>query len=54
MQIVNIFDIITESLYSVQYDTEDDHEFDKIFNSWTNAEYLENFFEEHKEDLQSR
>lgn len=53
MQIVNIFDIITESLYSVQYDTEEDHEFDKIFNSWTNAEYLENFFEEHKEDLQT-
>lgn len=53
MRIVNIFDIITESLYSVQYDTESDHEFSRIFDAWTDAEYLESFFEEHQEDLKN-
>lgn len=53
MKIINIFDIITESLYSVQYDTDDDHEFNKLFDMWTDAEYLEQFFETHKKDLEN-
>lgn len=53
MKIVNIFDIITESLYTVQYDENEAHEFNRLFDLWTDVEYLERFFEEHKADLQS-
>ncbi len=53
MKVNNIFTIIDESLYSVMYEGEIEHEFRRIFNNWNDPEYLEAFFEEHKADLQS-
>ncbi len=53
MTINCIFEIVEKSLYSVQYSDEDINEFRKLFTIWTDAEYLESFFESHKIDLQS-
>ena len=60
-----IVEIIKDSLYAIRYDDVQDefenNEFDdnssndifsRIFNNWNDVEYLEAFFNEHKEDLQ--
>ncbi len=60
-----IVEIIKDSLYAIKYDDVQDefenNEFDdnsandifsRIFNNWNDVEYLEAFFNEHKEDLQ--
>jgi hypothetical protein len=51
MKIVAIFALEKESLYTVQYENEQMHEWDRLFDNWTDAEYLYNFFEEHETDL---
>ncbi len=51
MKIINTFAIVEDSLYSVQYDTEELNEFVKCFELWNDPIYLREFFEEHKEDL---
>lgn len=51
MKIINIFELEFESLYSVQYDTEQKSEFHRLFELWNDSEYLRTFFEEHQEDL---
>lgn len=53
MEIVRIFAIVEESLYTVQYEHEEAHEFSRLFDLWNDATYLESFFEMHKTDLQS-
>ncbi len=53
MTINCIFDIVKESLYSVRYDNEESDEFERLMNNWTDPEYLESFFETHKDDLES-
>lgn len=53
MEIVNIFVLVEESLYSVHYDTEPQHEFARLFDLWRDAEYLEQFFRTHIEDLKN-
>lgn len=53
MTISCIFELVNESLYSVHYDNESENEFRRLFECWTDAEYLEMFFEENKADLQS-
>lgn len=53
MKVVNIFEIVTESLYSVKYDSETLHEFSRLFESWRDAEYLEAFFKVNLKDLQN-
>jgi len=50
MEIVRIFG---DNLLSIKYETSEDDEFYKAFSNWTDAEFLENFFEKHKSDLQS-
>ncbi len=48
--------IVENVLYAVQYiSLPDNHEdiFTQIFEHWQDPEYLENFFEENKQDLQS-
>jgi hypothetical protein len=50
MEIVRIF---APHLYAIQYDPNGPDEFDKLFKSWNDIEYLEGFFEKNKEDLQS-
>lgn len=52
-QIINIFAVVEGALLAVLYDHSKEHEFARIFKEWTDVEYLENFFETHKADLQS-
>jgi hypothetical protein len=52
MKIINTFAIVEDSLYSVQYADERLNEFRRLFHTWNDTEYLENFFEEHRMDLQ--
>jgi hypothetical protein len=52
-KIINIFAVVDGALLAVQYDHFKEHEFARIFQNWTDVEYLENFFEIHKCDLQS-
>jgi hypothetical protein len=59
MQVIHIFAIVKESLLAVQFESEESEdlersdEFSLIFNKWNDVEYLEEFFDEHKADLQS-
>ncbi|WP_321298941.1 hypothetical protein [Marinifilum fragile] len=48
MEIVPIFDDI---LYAIKYDGEQSDEFERLFDLWRDPEYLEEFFEEHKSDI---
>lgn len=52
MKIINTFAIVPDSLYTVQYADERLNEFRRLFRSWNDTEYLENFFEENREDLE--
>lgn len=52
-QIINIFAVVEGALLAVQFDNAKHHEFARIFKEWTDVEFLEEFFETHKEDLQS-
>ncbi|REG85212.1 hypothetical protein [Winogradskyella sediminis] len=51
MKIINTFVIVKESLFSVQYETENLNEFAKCFELWNDPVYLREFFEKNKEDL---
>lgn len=51
MKIVTIFETVKGCLLSVKYDAYDSDEFERIMRDWNDAEYLENYFEEHKADL---
>lgn len=53
MKIIDTFAVIADSLYSVQYDDELLHEFEKYFDLWNDPIYLREFFEEHEKDLRS-
>lgn len=53
MEIVDIFVIVKDSLYSILYSEEAQNEFDRLFDLWNDAEYLESFFTEHIDDLNS-
>lgn len=44
--------IVKNSLYAVRYNDNVSDEFKRIFEAWSDVEYLESFFEEHKADLQ--
>lgn len=51
MEISGIFEVVPDSLYSIQFAGEDDHEFSKIFRLWNDTDYLQSFFETHYSDL---
>ncbi|MFK7004256.1 hypothetical protein BWK63_07460 [Flavobacterium covae] len=53
MEIVDIFAIIKNKLLSVQFEPNDCDEFTLAFRNWNDTEYLEDFFENNKNDLQS-
>jgi hypothetical protein len=53
MKIVRIFALEKESLYTVQYENEEVHEWERLFTNWQDPEFLYNFFEAHKDDLES-
>jgi hypothetical protein len=48
-----IKEIIQNSLYAVEYNNTGFDEFCNIFEKWSDTEYLETFFENHKSDLES-
>jgi len=50
---MNFFRIFEDSdcLLTIKDDNEKLNEFDKIFDNWTNIEYLHNFFSIHEKDL---
>jgi len=45
--------IFAYQLYAFHHDDQENNELDKLFEDWTNVGYLEDFFEEHKNDLQN-
>lgn len=51
MEIISIFEVVPDSLYSIRFTGESSHEFSKIFRIWSDATYLQSFFETHYEDL---
>jgi hypothetical protein len=51
MKIIGTFAVVEDSLYSVQYESEDLHEFAKCFELWNNPVYLREFFEKNIKDL---
>lgn len=51
MEISGIFELVPDSLFSIQFAGESDHEFSRIFRLWSDAAYLESFLETHYEDL---
>lgn len=53
MKIVSIFAIVKNSLLAIQFDGKESDEFSKMFNQWQDVEYLEQFFEDNKQDLQN-
>ena len=53
MKIVNIFAHVKNKLLSVQFEPIDTDEFTLAFRNWNDTEYLEDFFENNKNDLQS-
>jgi hypothetical protein len=44
--------IIENSLYSIKYNVNEEDEFKRIFNNWSDIEYLDIFFENNISDLQ--
>lgn len=53
LEIIDIFAHVKDSLYAVVYFDNDESAFQELFNRWQDVEYLEQFFEENKNDLQS-
>jgi len=53
MKIISIFEINKDTLYAVQFDDFELDEFELAFDQWSDVAYLEEFFENHKKDLQS-
>ena len=53
MEIVDIFAVVKNKLLSVQFEHNDCDEFTLAFRNWNDTEYLEDFFENNKNDLQS-
>ena len=52
MVIDGIFAIVNESLLSVRFEGNDKDEFARLFEQWQDIDYLEDFFESNKDDLQ--
>lgn len=50
MKLVSIFG---ENLLAIKYEDEEKDEFARLFDLWQNAEFLEEFFETYKADLQN-
>lgn len=51
MEILNIFGLVKDRLYTVRYTDEEEDEFTRIFRNWDDIEYLEEFFETNKTHL---
>ncbi len=51
MKIISTFEIVEDSLLSVQYEGEKTNEFRRLFGLWNDPEYLFDFFSENFADL---
>ena len=51
MKIHRTFAVVEDSLYAVLFEHEQDHELERLFNLWNDAEYLEEFFQNNQSDL---
>ncbi len=51
MKIIDIF--ANEKLYAFHYEGEEDHELDRLLNSWTELEYLHKFLKANAKDIPS-
>lgn len=47
----SIFAVVKDSLYAAKFQKEDRNEFARMFELWNDAEFLDKFFHEHKQDL---
>ena len=50
MEIITIFALHDQALYSVKYSGQTFDEFDRLFDLWQDIQYLEDFFENNKSD----
>ncbi len=53
MKIVDIFAVVNESLFSVQYEGEGIHEFRRLLTLWNDIQYLRSFLKENSKDLET-
>jgi len=53
MKIGHIFALRKDRLYAVSYDDMDDHVLADIYDKWTDVQYLEEFFNDHKCDFRT-
>jgi hypothetical protein len=53
MRINRIFTILKDKLWAIQYHGDNTHIFNQLKDNWTNASWLQDFFEVHQSDLQS-
>lgn len=53
MNIDSILPIVEKNLIGVKYADNEKEEFERLFENWTDIEYLNGFFKEHEEDLKS-
>nr|WP_295935050.1 hypothetical protein [uncultured Dyadobacter sp.] len=51
MKIIELIRIIPETLWAARFEGNQENEFDRIFNCWNDAAYLDAFFAEHERDL---
>jgi hypothetical protein len=52
MNINGIFAVVEGALYAIQFDDNQADEFKQLFDNWQDPEFLEQFFEDNKDDLQ--
>lgn len=51
MKIDSIFAVVNNNLIAVKYDNYEIDEFERLFDNWTDINYLYDFFSEHIDDL---
>lgn len=51
--IVKLENTDTEKVFSIQYQENEPHIFEQLFDNWSDVEYLFDFFHEHIKDLES-
>lgn len=53
MKIVNIFAVVSAKLFAVQFESDNCDAFTLAFRQWNDTEYLEDYFQKNKSDLDS-
>ncbi|TLU98886.1 hypothetical protein [Dyadobacter luticola] len=51
MKLIELVQIVPEHLYAVRYEGNEQNEYDRIFDSWDDIEYLDQFFTYNADDL---